>query len=274
MNGVAIGPNSQKNIDALKKAEWLVVCEIYPDETSEFWKSPGIYQRGDEADPDHGVPAARRGVRREGRHLRQLGALAAMEERGAAAARHGETRPGNSGAHFPEGARAVQERRRQVPRSGSARDVELHRSAQSIACGSRQRDQRPRGGRCHRREAQPDDQGAASNFPDSPGCATTARPHAATGSFADRWTEAGAHDAAARYGGSIGAGRLSQLGVVVAGQPPRAVQPRFVRSRRASPGTRIASRSGGTKRSRNGWGSTCRISNRIRRPRTTWGRSS
>jgi formate dehydrogenase major subunit len=42
MNGVAIGPNSHKNIQALKKAEWLVVCEIYPDETSEFWKSPGI----------------------------------------------------------------------------------------------------------------------------------------------------------------------------------------------------------------------------------------
>src|SRR5439155_20547884 len=42
MNGVAIGPNSQQNIDALKKADWLVVCEIYPDETSEFWKSPGI----------------------------------------------------------------------------------------------------------------------------------------------------------------------------------------------------------------------------------------
>ncbi len=42
MNGVAIGPNSQKNIEALKKADWLVVCEIYPDETSEFWRSPGI----------------------------------------------------------------------------------------------------------------------------------------------------------------------------------------------------------------------------------------
>jgi len=42
MNGVAIGPNSQKNIDALKKADWLVVCEIYPDETSGFWRSPGI----------------------------------------------------------------------------------------------------------------------------------------------------------------------------------------------------------------------------------------
>ena len=42
MNGVAIGPDSKKNIDALKKADWLVVGEIYPDETSEFWRSPGI----------------------------------------------------------------------------------------------------------------------------------------------------------------------------------------------------------------------------------------
>ena len=30
MNGVAIGPDTQKNIDALKKADWLVVGEIYP----------------------------------------------------------------------------------------------------------------------------------------------------------------------------------------------------------------------------------------------------
>src|SRR5579859_2130878 len=42
MNGVAIGPDTKKNIDALKKADFLVVGEIYPDETSEFWKSPGI----------------------------------------------------------------------------------------------------------------------------------------------------------------------------------------------------------------------------------------
>ncbi len=37
MNGVAIGPNSKKNIEALKRADWLVVGEIYEDETSEFW---------------------------------------------------------------------------------------------------------------------------------------------------------------------------------------------------------------------------------------------
>ncbi|HKB67834.1 MAG TPA: formate dehydrogenase-N subunit alpha [Pyrinomonadaceae bacterium] len=42
MNGVAIGPNSAKNIAALKKADFLVVCELYPEETAEFWQSPGI----------------------------------------------------------------------------------------------------------------------------------------------------------------------------------------------------------------------------------------
>src|SRR5437867_6225916 len=41
MNGVQIGPNTRKNIAALKKADWLVVGEIYPDETSEFWRAPG-----------------------------------------------------------------------------------------------------------------------------------------------------------------------------------------------------------------------------------------
>ena len=42
MNGVMIGPDTAKNINALKKADWLVVGEIYQDETSEFWKAPGI----------------------------------------------------------------------------------------------------------------------------------------------------------------------------------------------------------------------------------------
>ncbi len=40
MNGVMIGPDTNKNINALKKADWLVVGEIYPDETSEFWRLP------------------------------------------------------------------------------------------------------------------------------------------------------------------------------------------------------------------------------------------
>jgi anaerobic selenocysteine-containing dehydrogenase len=46
MNGVMIGPNTRKNIDALKKADFLVVCEIYPDETSSFWQAPGTTAEG------------------------------------------------------------------------------------------------------------------------------------------------------------------------------------------------------------------------------------
>jgi len=42
MNGVSIGPNSRKNIEALKKVDWLVVCDLFPEETAEFWNSPGI----------------------------------------------------------------------------------------------------------------------------------------------------------------------------------------------------------------------------------------
>src|SRR5258708_2502958 len=38
MNGVAIGPNSKKNLDALKKADFLLGGEIYPGETSDVWK--------------------------------------------------------------------------------------------------------------------------------------------------------------------------------------------------------------------------------------------
>ena len=41
MNGVMIGPDSAKNIEALKRADFLVVGEVYPDETSEFWRAPG-----------------------------------------------------------------------------------------------------------------------------------------------------------------------------------------------------------------------------------------
>ena len=35
-------PEFREEHHALKKADFLVVCEIYPDETSEFWRAPGI----------------------------------------------------------------------------------------------------------------------------------------------------------------------------------------------------------------------------------------
>jgi len=39
---VAIGPKLQEKYRRAEKSGLLVVGEIYPDETSEFWKSPGI----------------------------------------------------------------------------------------------------------------------------------------------------------------------------------------------------------------------------------------
>jgi formate dehydrogenase major subunit len=70
MNGVAIGPNSRKNIEALKKADFLVVCELYPEETAEFWQSPGHHERRDEADQYDCLSSAGRRLRGEGRHVR------------------------------------------------------------------------------------------------------------------------------------------------------------------------------------------------------------
>ena len=75
MNGVMIGPDTSKNIDALKKADWLVVGEIYPDETSEFWSAPGITADEMKKHQHHSLPPALRGLCRKRRQHDQLGAL-------------------------------------------------------------------------------------------------------------------------------------------------------------------------------------------------------
>ncbi len=107
MNGVAIGPNSHKNIDALKKADWLVVCDIYPEETSEFWRAPGITPEEMKTIQHRGLSLARRRLRRKGRHVRQLRALAAMEVGRRSDSGRRQARSGNPGAHFPQGARTL-----------------------------------------------------------------------------------------------------------------------------------------------------------------------
>ena len=84
MNGVAIGPDSRKISTALKKADWLVVGEIYEDETSEFWKSPGISADEMKTDSNHRLSFALCGFRGKRWHLHQFRALAAMEECGPA----------------------------------------------------------------------------------------------------------------------------------------------------------------------------------------------
>ena len=107
-------------------------------------------RRRDEDDPDDGLPAAVRRLRREGRHLRQLGALAAVEERRGAAARRRAPRSGHRRADLPEGARAVSEGRRRLPGSDREPALAVHAAGESVAGRGRERDQRAGGRRHHR----------------------------------------------------------------------------------------------------------------------------
>ena len=142
MNGVAIGPDTKKNIDALKKADWLVVGEIYPDETSEFWRSPGI------------TPEEMKSIQTTVYRLPCAG-FAEKDGTFTNSARWLQWKnaalPTPLGCRldqaivaqiFPEGARVVPSRRREIPRSDSEADVELYRPVESIACRSAERNQR------------------------------------------------------------------------------------------------------------------------------------
>ncbi len=159
MNGVMIGPDSQKNIDALKKADFLVVCEIYPDETSEFWKAPGTTpeEMKQIQTTVYRLPGA--GFAEKGWNLRQLGALAAVEECRPAASGRLPPRSGHPGANLPQGPRALQEGRRKVPRSDLERLVDVHHADEPFAGRGGEGDQRQGAGRHRGRE----DQGLAQS---------------------------------------------------------------------------------------------------------------
>ncbi len=144
MNGVAIGPNSQKNIDALKKAEWLVVCDIYPDETSGFWQSPGI------------TPDEMKNIKTEVYRLPGAGfaekdgtfvnSARWLQWKWAAVPPPGDAKLDQEilARIFLKVRELYQEGRRQVPGPDSESGVALHRSRESIARRSRQGVERPR----------------------------------------------------------------------------------------------------------------------------------
>jgi formate dehydrogenase major subunit len=118
MNGVMpLARTRAKNIDALKKADWLVVCEIYPDETSEFWMSPGGAADEMKNDQHDRLPAPGRGFCGERRHHGQFRALAAVEVGRRAPSRRLQSRSGDTCAHLPEGSRALQKQGGKFPGS-------------------------------------------------------------------------------------------------------------------------------------------------------------
>jgi len=103
MNGVCIGPDSQKNIEALKKADWLVVGEIYEDENQRVLEVSRHHARGDEEDQHHRLPACLCRLRRKRRLDDELLALAPVEAGRASAARRGSSRSGHRRANFSAG---------------------------------------------------------------------------------------------------------------------------------------------------------------------------
>ncbi len=154
-----------------------------------------------------------------------------MEVRRAA---HSGRVPSGSGhpvANLPAGPRALQERRRQVPRSHRERDVELHHSDESVAGRGGEGDQRQGADRYQRRE----DESFAESRTAIAGVRRAARRrYDLVGQLAvlrlvdGSWPD----DATPWHRRSFRSGYLSELGLVVAGESARAVQPRLLRSHR------------------------------------------
>ena len=88
MNPVSNGPHSRKAIAALSKLKWLVVAENFEQETATFWRDDiqALVDKKSEDVADRSVPAAGGELRREGRLVRQLGALDSVEVEGGRAA--------------------------------------------------------------------------------------------------------------------------------------------------------------------------------------------
>ena len=231
MNGVMIGPDSQKNIDALKKADFLVVCEIYPDETSDFWQAPGI--TADEHED--------RSTRRSTGCREQVSPRRTAPSSTRRAGCNGSTRrfrlPGDcrldqdilaqiflkirelyqkEGGKFPD----------PILNASWSYTLPDHPSLSEVA--------KEINGKALADITDRESRSLAQSRPAAsralPCCATTARPCAATGSTADRGPKPEPMMQRRGTEDPSGLGHLSELGVVVAGESPRAVQPRVLRS--------------------------------------------
>ena len=76
-------------------------ARFIPDETSEFWRSPGITPEEMKTINTDRLSSPLRRIRREGRHVHQLGPLVGLEGRRRAAAGRVPARSGHPGANFP-----------------------------------------------------------------------------------------------------------------------------------------------------------------------------
>ena len=96
-------------------------------------RHPGARRPEDRGCRDRGLPAAGGELRREGRLVRELGALDPVEVEGDRSAGRREAGSGNRRAHLPEGARALRTGGRRVSGSGSQSELVVHERVEPVA---------------------------------------------------------------------------------------------------------------------------------------------
>ena len=252
MNPVGIGPNSPKMVAALSKLKWLVVVENVETETASFWKAPKEYGGAEASKIQTEVyllPAANF-AEKDG-SFTNSGRWAQWKWKAV-------DPPGQAKTDQEILARLVlavkdlyKKEGGACPGAGPERLVDLHEPRQPGPRRGPEGGQR-QGARRHRRsegqdEGPEDRRPAARRLRPAPGRRLDAR--AATGSTAACYTEAGNNDAAAQQRRSARPRDVPPVGLLVAREPARHVQPRLGRRGRRTPGTRPAPASSGTARS-------------------------
>ncbi len=162
-----------------------MVCEIYPDETSEFWRAPGI--TADDQKKINTTVYRLPGAGFAEKDGTFVNSARWLQWKNVAVPPPGQCRLDQEilATIFLKVRELYQERRRQVPRSRSERVVRLHHPVQSIACPRSRKNSTAKRSPTSptRRQIQPSK--PASNSQALPGSKTTAQRPAATGSTAD-----------------------------------------------------------------------------------------
>ena len=234
-NPLAALPNKKKLGMALAKLKYMVIIDPLKTETAEFWKNFGEYN---DAKPEEIQTEVFRlpvvVLRRGGRLVHQLRPHGAVEvARRRAAGRRQDRQRDHRGA-VPQDPRDVRQGRRQGSRPDAEADLGLRQPRQARAGGSAARDQRPRARRRARAARSEGPEGAAARAGTSRRadarfrrcCRPTARTACGNWIYSGVWTQAGNNAARRDISDPCGPGQLPELGLLLARQPARALQPR------------------------------------------------
>jgi formate dehydrogenase major subunit len=213
------------------------------EETAEFWKPHGEFNDVDPAKIQTEVFRLPTTCFAEERgSLVSVLARAAVALARRRAAGPGAQRPRDHVRAVPAHEEDVPDGRRQVPRSDPQPDLALRQAVQPDPGRTRDGVQRQGAGRRHRSEGP--DQGAGQEGRTAGQLRAVARRrqhHVGCWIFAGSWTAGGQPDGPPRQQRPDRHRQDPELGLGLAGQPPRAVQPRLLRHRRASRSIRSAS---------------------------------